>query len=71
MKRSTIEKRLNEAMQRHDEAKRDEWYYQREVKHHDAEASRLRKTLYKHRAKKDRAEKAIINLSQALAKATE
>jgi hypothetical protein len=71
MKRSTIEKKLNEAMERKVSALSSEYHLDGQIKYHDSEATRLRKQRQAARSKKDRAELAIINLSQALAKATE
>lgn len=71
MKRSTIEKKLNEAMERKVSALSEEYSTTREIKYHDEEATRYRKKRQAARAKKERAENTIINLSRALASATE
>lgn len=66
MKRSTIEAKLNEAMQRHVAADRDEDYFTGQINYHDREASRLRKLRQGHRNKKDRALATIAKLNKLL-----
>lgn len=67
MKRSVIEQRLNDAMQRQDSAEREERHLTGRIDYHDWEASRIRKDRQKQRSKKDRAEAAIAKLNSLLA----
>jgi len=66
MKRSTIEIKLNSALQRYVEAEREESYLDGQVRYHDAEASRLRKKRQPSRNKMERAKVAIARLNQLL-----
>jgi hypothetical protein len=70
LKRSTIEQRLNDAMRRRTEAQSDEWHLDGQIRYHDEEATRLRKRRQQHRAKKDRADRAIIELTTQLTRLT-
>lgn len=70
MKKSVIEKRLNEAMQRRNSAESDEHYYTGKINYHDAEATDLRKKRQALRSKKDRASAAIARLNAQLINAT-
>ncbi len=67
MKRSTIEKKLNEAMQRLSSSSGNEQYYDGQINFHDSEASRLRTTRNKYRAARWRAEETVRKLSHLLA----
>lgn len=69
MKRSVVEQKLNEAMNRRQRAMAQESYLTYDIKHHDAEASRIRKDRQKERAKVDRAQRSIERLTQLLLKA--
>jgi hypothetical protein len=66
MKRSVLEQKLNDAMQRRSRAQNEEWYLTDKIKYHDSEATSIRKDRQKQRAKKDRAEAAIARLNQQL-----
>lgn len=66
MKRSKIEEKLNEAMQRLSSAVNDEYYYTGKINYHDAEASGIRKKRQAARSKKDRAQAAVERLTQQL-----
>lgn len=71
MKRSTIEQKLNAAMQRKSNAEQDERYLTGQINYHDAEASRIRKSRQAHRSKRDRAIDTIARLNAKLAGADE
>jgi hypothetical protein len=66
MKRSTVEKKLNDAMARRSSALGDEAYYTRDIDYHDSEASRIRKRRQAARNKRDRADAAIAKLNKLL-----
>lgn len=66
MKRSIIEQKLNDAMQRRSSAQNEEWYLTRKIEYHDSEATSIRKDRQKQRSKKDRADAAIARLNQQL-----
>lgn len=67
MKRSVIEQKLNEALQRLAAALGEERYFTSEIMYHDRCASETRKERQKARDKKARAEAAIAKLSSMLA----
>lgn len=66
MKKSTIEQKLNDAMQRLHSAQADDWHLTGQINYHDSEASRIRKQRQRARSKADRAKTSIANLHLAL-----
>lgn len=69
MKRSVLEAKLNDAMRRKHSAMSDERSLTGDINYHDREASRIRKDRQKARAKRDRADAAILTYSALLQKA--
>jgi peptidoglycan hydrolase CwlO-like protein len=66
MKRSKIEEKLNDAMQRKSSAEWDERSLTSDINYHDGEASRIRKRRQSARSKIDRAKATIERLTQQL-----
>lgn len=68
MKRSVVEKKLNDAMRRLRSAESSERSFTIDIDYHDAEASRIRKLRQRVRNQKDRAERTILQMHARLAR---